>query len=127
MSEFRIKLGIKYETSTTEGVYPGLEKMMMPLELSVSLKKGMGFHNKDKKIITAHKVLGSLLNICQKRGLPKYYAFETMRRLLKMNKYLYSYKHQIIELISVLQDTNDMRLKNHIDYFCQEVNYVKRI
>ena len=101
--------------------------MMMPLELSVSIRKGMGYHNKDRKIITAHRVLESLLNTCNKRGLPKYYAFETMRRLLKMNRYLYSYKHQIIELISVLQDTNDVRLKNHIDYFCKEINYVKRI
>ncbi|QDI74090.1 hypothetical protein [Nitrosopumilus spindle-shaped virus] len=50
-----------------------------------------------------------------------------MRRLIKLNKYFYSYRHQIIELISVLQDTNDGRLKNHIDYFCKEVNYVKRI
>lgn len=113
-----------YDDMSQEMIYPGLEKIY---QLPIQLKSKNWKSNKDRKIITAHRVLESLLNTCDKRGLPKYYAFETMRRLLKLNKYLYSYKHQIIELISVLQDTNDVRLKNHIDYFCKEVGYVKRI
>lgn len=122
-----IKSGLHYETSTTEFIYPGLDKIMLPLSLSISLKNGRAFHKLDRKIITSHKVLESLLNIVKKRNLPEYYAYETMRRLLKMNKYLYSYKHQVIELISVLQQTNDERLKNHINDLCKEINYVKRI
>ncbi|QDI73912.1 hypothetical protein HOV56_gp23 [Nitrosopumilus spindle-shaped virus] len=107
-----------------EMVYPGLDKLY---QMPIQLKNKKWKSNQDRKIITAHRVLESLVNTCDKRGLPRYYAFETMRRLLKINKYLYSYRHQIIELISVLQDTNDVRLKNHIDYFCKEVDYVKRI
>jgi len=104
--------------------YHGLEKITY---VDLKFVKVSMRTNEDRKIITSQKVLLSLLSTVEKRNLNKYYAYETMRRLLKMNKYLYSYKHQILELISVLQDTNDIRLKNHIDDLCKEVNYVKTI
>jgi len=104
--------------------YPGLKELFGPVEL----KKIWGSSkNQNRKIIKARDVLASLLRIVEKRGLSKYYAYETMRRLLARNQYLYSYKHQIIELIQVLSEVNDHRLKNHINYFCLEVDYVKII
>lgn len=108
----------------TDFYYPGLKHLFGP----ISIKKSWGFSkNENRRIITARNVLNSLVRSVEKRGLSKYYAYETMRRLVARNQYLYSYKHQIIELIQVLTETNDHRLKIHIDYFCNEVDYVKRI
>lgn len=81
----------------------------------------------DRKLITTQKVLDNLLRTIEKRNLPKWYAYEAMRRLLKRKKWLYSYKHQIIELIWTLSDSNDPRLKLHIQALCKEINYVKPI
>lgn len=122
--------GVKLDTHNEirldfgEFYFTGLEKIFARNNLTIKITSKK---YEDQKLITCQKVMTSLLRTVEKRGLPKYYAFETMRRLLKMNKYLYSYRHQIIELISVLQDTNDQRLKNHINDLCKEVNYVKRI
>lgn len=105
-----------------EGVYPGLEKMRLSIKVKVS---NIGHDNSDKKLITQKRVLEVLLKNVEKRHLPKYYAYETMRRLLLTKRWLYSYKHQIIELIWLLEESNDERLQKHIDYFCKEINYVK--
>jgi len=105
--------------------YPGLKSLF---GLSPIIQnKNLLSKNDNAKIITAKNVLNRLLCSVEKRGLSKYYAYETMRRLVARNQYLYSYKHQIIELIQVLTEVNDHRLKIHINYFCQEVNYVKII
>ena len=109
-----------------EQIYPGLEQIHLPLNMNIYKKQKYLYH-KDRKIIAAACVYEKLINVVEKRHLPIYYANETMRRLLKRNKWLYSYKHQIIELIWVLSETNDIRFKSHIDYFCKEINYVKPI
>lgn len=106
----------------TETFYAGLDSMMLPIHLSIEIR---GHENKDKKLITKHRVLSNLLDLAERQHLPKYYAFETMRRLLKRKKWLYSYKHQIIELIWVLDETNDIRFKKHIEFLCKEIDYVK--
>ena len=107
-----------------EGSILGLEK----LHLTMTIKHAQIRTNvKEQKLITQRKVLDTLLRTVEKRHLPKYYAYETMRRLLLRKKWFYSYRHQIIELIWLLEENNDPRFSKHIEYFCKEINYVKPI
>lgn len=103
----------------------GLSSIYLQMKVKTSKHRHLNsYYKQDEKLITQRTVLNKLLRTVEKRGIPEYYAFETMRRILKRNKWLYSYKHQIIELIWVLTETNDVRFKKHIDYFCKEIDYI---
>lgn len=90
----------------------GLDKMMLPL--TVTNKIDFWQDNFDKPLMNYYRVLDRLYLIVERLHLPKYYAVETMRRLLKKDKGLYSLRLQIQELIAVLKNANDKRLDNRI-------------
>lgn len=103
-------------------MYPGLDTIQLKGKLRITVKR---HHDEDSKLITQQRVLDTLIRVVEKRHLPLYFAYETMRRLLARGRWLYSYRHQIIELIWLLQEARDPRLNNHIEALCKEINYVK--
>jgi len=63
------------------------------------------------------KVYLRLMDLSNKRYLPKSFANEAMRIILARKKGLWSYKWQIMTLIQVLQNIDSVRFKNHIRYY----------
>ena len=73
------------------------------------------WHTHDEsKINQCMKVFDRLTRIIEKEHLPIQYAHEAMRIIMLRKKGLWSYKWQLITLIQVLQNTNDIRMRNHI-------------
>ena len=72
------------------------------------------FFKDEAKITHTKEVYDRLCKIIEKEHLPKQYAIEAMRIILARQKGLWSYKWQLITLIQVLQNTNDIRMRNHI-------------
>lgn len=69
------------------------------------------------------KVYNRLHTIIDKEYLPEQYANEAMRIILARHKGLWSYKWQLITLIQVLQNTNDIRMRNHVRHIKELLKY----
>ena len=91
-----------------EYVYPGLSTLMVGLALERSMNWQ---YQKNTKLRDYQNLLNNLKNLCSKEHLPEYVAYETMKRLLKKKRGLYSYRLQIRELLDVLQDDNRLVFK----------------
>lgn len=85
--------------------YHGLDLLMIQTSFS-QLKYWKS--NSNKEIKHKQDVLGNLLKITKEYGLPNKIAYETMRRLLKKNRGMYSFRLQIRELLEVIN--TDYRL-----------------
>jgi hypothetical protein len=99
---------------TSDNFWAGLDKMMIPLSVQTkvgSRQHGFWVDHFDRKIINYYRIFDRLVNTCEKLGLPKTYANETMRILLKQNKHFWSYKGQLKILLQVIENTNDKRLE----------------
>lgn len=91
-----------------EYAYPGLNTLMVGL----ALERSMNWHyQKNTKLRDYQNLLNNLKTLCNKEHLPEYVAFETMKRLLKKKRGLYSYRLQIRELLDVLHDDNRLVFK----------------
>lgn len=91
-----------------EFAYPGLSKLMVGL----SLERSMNWKNQDNRQLRDYQnLLINLQKLCSNENLPEYVAFETMKRLLKKKRGLYSYRLQIRELLDVLNDDNRLVFK----------------
>lgn len=91
-----------------EYAYPGLNTLMVGL----ALERSMNWHfQKNSKLRDYQNLLNNFKDLCKKENLPEYVAFETMKRLLKKKRGLYSYRLQIRELLDVLQDDNRLVFK----------------
>ena len=91
-----------------ELVYPGLDRLM----LGLSLERSMNWKNQENKQLRDYQnLLNNFKKLCNTENLPEYVAYETMKRLLKKKRGLYSYRLQIKELIDVLQDDNRLVFK----------------
>ena len=109
-------LGSSYEDSQQsidqsiggEYGYPGLSKLM----IGNVLEKSMYWKTQDMRQYRDYQnLLNNLKALCNKEHLPEYVAFETMKRLLKKKRGLYSYRLQIRELLDVLHDDNRLVFK----------------
>lgn len=88
--------------------YPGLSKLM----IGNVLEKSMNWKSQDMRQYRDYQnLLNNLKDLCKKESLPEYVAFETMKRLLKKKRGLYSYRLQIRELLDVLNDDNRLVFK----------------
>lgn len=88
--------------------YPGLSKLM----IGNVLEKSMNWKTQDMRQYRDYQnLLNNLKTLCSKEHLPEYVAFETMKRLLKKKRGLYSYRLQIRELLDVLNDDNRLVFK----------------
>lgn len=88
--------------------YPGLSKLMV----GNVLEKSMNWKTQDMRQYRDYQnLLNNLKTLCKKENLPEYVAFETMKRLLKKKRGLYSYRLQIRELLDVLNDDNRLVFK----------------
>jgi|SRR6185312_83220 len=91
-----------------ELVYPGLDKMM----LGLGLERSMNWKSQTNESIRDYQnLLNNFKKLCNAENLPEYVAYETIKRLLKKKRGLYSYRLQIKELIDVLQDDNRLVFK----------------
>lgn len=95
------KLGYEYS-------YPGLNTLMVGLALERSMNWKF---QKNSKLRDYQNLLNNLKDLCNKEGLPEYVPYETMKRLLKKKRGLYSYRLQIRELLDVLNDDNRLVFK----------------
>lgn len=83
-----------------ELIYPGLDRLMV----GIALEKSIDWKFQDNRQIKDYQnVLARFVDLCNKEGLPKRIAYETMTRLLKKRRGMYSYRLQIRELIDVLK------------------------
>lgn len=122
-----------YENSSAiqpDNFWSGLDKMM--LAISVSQKVGSKQHgfwadHFDRNIINYYRISDRLLLTVEQMGLPKYYAYETMRLLFKTNKHFWSYRGQLKTLLEVMQTANDKRLAGHIKVIQKRLNNAKGI
>lgn len=79
----------------------GLNTMMVGL----SLERSMNWHHqKNQNLVNYQRVLDRFIDICHKHYIPDKIAYETMRRLLKKRRGLYSYRLQIREFIDVMKE-----------------------
>ena len=87
----------------------------------------MSFGTTHEKYYTEQciKVYNRLLQIIDRKHLPKSYANEAMRIILARKRGLWSYKWQLMTLIQLLINTNDVRLRNHIRHLKKEYEYAK--
>lgn len=95
-------------TIGAEYSYPGLNTLMVGL----AFERSMNWKNQNNaKIRDYQNLLNNFKKLCNNENLPEYVAFETMKRLLKKKRGLYSYRLQIKELLDVLQDDNRLVFK----------------
>lgn len=85
--------------NTESGYYFGLDTLMVGTSLA-QLKYWK--FSKNKELRNKQNVLNGLLKIATEHDLDKRYAYETMRRLLKKNRGMYSFRLQMRELLEVL-------------------------
>jgi len=79
----------------------GLNTMMV----GHALERSMNWHHQtNQNLINYQRVLDRFTNICKKHYIPEKVAYETMRRLLKKKRGLYSYRLQIREFLDVLRE-----------------------
>lgn len=90
---------IPHTNIQSELIYPGLNTMMLGLSLERTGYLSSGFN---KNLVNYQRVLSRFLDITKEYALGDRIAYETMRRLLKKKRGLYSYRLQIKELIDVL-------------------------
>ena len=95
-------------TIGAEYAYPGLSTLMLGLGLERSMNWKL---QKNTRIRDYQNLLNNFKKLCNTENLPEYVAYETMKRLLKKKRGLYSYRLQIKELIDVLQDDNRLVFK----------------
>lgn len=91
-----------------ELIYPGLDVLMVGL----SLERSMNWKNQTNEALRDYQnLLNKFLDLCKKESLPDMVAYETVKRLLKKKRGLYSYRLQIKELLDVLRDDNRLVFK----------------
>jgi len=88
--------------------YPGLSKLMV----GNVLEKSVNWKTQDMRQYRDYQnLLNNLKTLCGKEHLPEYVAYETLKRLLKKKRGLYSYRLQIREMLDVLNDDNRLVFK----------------
>lgn len=79
----------------------GLNTMMV----GHALERSMNWHHQtNQNLVNYQRVLDRFVDICKKHYIPEKIAYETMRRLLKKKRGLYSYRLQIREFIDVMKE-----------------------
>lgn len=114
-----------HQQKAFENLYPGLEKMLLPL--TIQNKIGFWRDNFDKPIMNYYRVYDRLLGLASELKLPIFYAKESMRIILKSNKGLYSYKWQIRAMIQAIENANDKRLDAHLKVLEEKIKHVQGI
>jgi len=82
-----------------EGIYQGLEILMLGTSLEPSVHWRF---QTNREVLNKLRICKRLEDICERYGLDKRLAHETMRRLIKKNRHFYSYKKQMKEFLDVL-------------------------
>lgn len=93
-----------------ELIYPGLDKLMVGLSLE---RSSTWRHQTNEQLKDYQRVLANFLDLCKKEGLPDRIGYETMVRLLKKKRGMYSYRLQIREFLDVMSE--DYRLLNKVN------------
>lgn len=97
-----IVLGSVIDSSSSSEYNPyycGIDILMV----GTSLEQSINWKFQDNRgLVNKQRILSRFLDITKKYGLNDRIAYETMRRLLKKKKGMYSYKLQIQELLDVL-------------------------
>ena len=90
------------------GFYPGLDTLMVGSSLEQTINWRF---QTNQELRHKQQVLSNLLKITKEYALPDRIAYETMRRLLKKKKGMYSFKWQIRELLDVLMSNDETKLR----------------
>lgn len=93
-----------------ELVYPGLDVLMVGLSLERSSNWKL---QRNQQLKDYQRVLANFLDLCQKEGVPERIGYETMVRLLKKKRGLYSFRLQMREFLDVMRE--DYRLLNKVN------------
>lgn len=93
-----------------ELVYPGLDKLMVGLSLE---RSSTWKFQTNEQLKDYQKVLSNFLDLCKKEGIPERIGYETMVRLLKKKRGMYSFRLQMREFLDVMKE--DYRLLNKVN------------
>lgn len=107
-----ISISIEMPNSHIGGelVYPGLDKLMVGLSLE---RSSTWRFQTNEQLKDYQKVLSNLLDLCKKEGIPERVGYETMVRLLKKKRGMYSFRLQMREFMDVMRE--DYRLLNKVN------------